>query len=134
MKSIVSFLNSLIPNQTVQSVLRYALTLFGAFLAGKGVSASITAFVAGGAILTLLAGLLGAANELYAPGGTWKQFWASAARKLVAFTGAFILAVGWVDSDTAERFCTLALTIIPIIWGTTDEAAAQAKSSENLKA
>jgi len=128
MKSIVLFLNSIIPNQTAQSVIRYALTLLSAFLAGRGVADGIVAFVAGGAILTLLVGILGAANELYADGGTWGQFWCSALRKLLAFGGTFVVAAGWVSTETAGQLVAVGVALTGVIWGTTDEAAAQARA------
>ena len=133
MKSIVTTLNNLIPNQTVQSVLRYALTLLAAFLAGRGVADGIVAFVAGGAIITLLTGILGAANELYAPDGTWNQFWLSIVRKLLAFAGAFAIAAGWLAADATEQLLAVAVSLTGIIWGTTDEAAAQAAAVQKFE-
>jgi len=126
MKSIVTFLNTLIPNQTVQSVIRYALTLLSAWLAGRGLTEGITAFVAGGAIVTLIVGILGAANELYADGGNWEQFWFSITRKVLAFSGAFVVAAGWVATGTVDQVIAVGVSLAGIIWGTTDEAAAQA--------
>jgi len=126
MKTIVTFLNSIIPNQTVQSVLRYALTLLSAFLAGRGAAGGIAAWVASGVILTFVAGILGAANELYADGGTWGQFWLSITRKLLAFAGTFAIAAGWLADDTAQQLLAAAVSLTGVLWGTTDEAAAQA--------
>ena len=133
MKSIVLFLNSIIPNQTAQSVIRYALTLLAAFLAGRGVADGIVAFVTSGAILTLIVGILGAANELYAPGGTWAQFWLSALRKLLAFGGTFVVAAGWLATETADQLIAVAVALTGVIWGTTDEAAAQAAAVQKFE-
>jgi len=134
MKTIVTFLNTLIPNQTMQSVIRYALTLLSAFLAGRGVAEGITAFVAGGAIVTLIVGILGAANELYADGGgNWAQFWFSITRKVLAFSGAFVIAAGWAATGTVDQVIAVGVSLAGIIWGTTDEAAAQAAEQVKLK-
>ena len=128
MKSIVTTLNNLIPNQTAQSVLRYAFTLLGAWLAGKGVAGNLVALITGGALLTLIAGILGAANELYADGGTWKQFWFSIIRKAIAFAGTFVIAGGWADTNTVAQASALVLAITGPLLGVTDEAVAQAKA------
>jgi vacuolar-type H+-ATPase subunit I/STV1 len=130
MKTLQNIINAITGSETAKSFIRHALTLLGGYLVGKGlVNEAVSAWLAGGA-LVFAGALWGAVNEWV--NADWRHAILSLLRHGLTSAGTLFYAAGWLPEsvDIAELGAALA-SLLGIFWGVTDEAVAEAASSNS---